>query len=75
MNSMVSHDAPILGKKIGKKKAGNPNSEKDNAFPSEEGRIYGIERLNLSKPANDLESDSKSKNESKPEDNSRIESE
>ena len=35
-----------------------PKSDKSDAAPSEDGRTYGINCLNLAEPANDLESDS-----------------
>ena len=56
---MAAHDAPIPRKKKGKKHAINPKSDKDTAVPSEKGRIYGIDCLNLCDPAVDSESDSK----------------
>ena len=37
----------------------NPNIYQDNADPSEDWRIYGIDRLNLGEPAHDLENNSK----------------
>ena len=52
----------------------NPKSEKYIVVPSEEGRTYGIDLLNLGEPANDSESESESENESKPTDESGIES-
>ena len=45
--------------KEGGKAEEKTNSEQDNAAPSEDGRTYGTDRLNLGKPSNDLESDSK----------------
>ena len=46
----------------------------DAAVPSEKECTYGIDRLNLGKPANDSESDSELENESKHTDNLGIES-
>ena len=55
---MANHDAPISRKTKGKNKANNPKSDKDNAVPSDEELIYGIDHLNLGDPAVDLESES-----------------
>ena len=52
VNTMVYHDAPIPRKKKGKNQAKNPMIEKDTAIPSEKGRTYGIDRLNLGELAN-----------------------
>ena len=61
---MVSNDTPIPRKKKGINQAKNTNSENDAAFPSDEGRNYGIDDLNLGKTANDLGDDSKSEDKS-----------
>ena len=49
------------------------DSEKDAEVPSEKECTHGINRLNLGKPANDLNSDSKSENKSEQADNLEIE--
>ena len=49
---MVSHYEPIPRKKGKKKQTKKYKSNWDNAAPSEDGRTYGIDRLNFSKPAN-----------------------
>ena len=51
-------------RKKGINQAKNTNSENDAAFPSDEGRNYGIDDLNLGKTANDLGDDSKSEDKS-----------
>ena len=47
---------PPQGKTRGKTRQ-KTKSEKYNVVPSENGRTYGIDHLNLGKPANDSESD------------------
>ena len=53
VNTMKSYDGPIKKKKKGKIKR-KPKSDQANEYPSEDDQIYGIERLNLGKPAHDL---------------------
>ena len=53
---MKSHDEPIP-KRRGKKAEEKPKRDQDNAYLSEYGRIYGIERLNVEKVAHCLEND------------------
>ena len=55
---MIDHDAPIPRKTKGGNQAKNPNSDKDTVASLEKERVYGIDRLNLSDPAVDSESDS-----------------
>ena len=43
----------------GKKAEENTNIDQANAYPSEDGHIYGIDLLNLVKPAHDSVNDSK----------------
>ena len=61
---MVSHDKPTPRKKKGKNQKKKLKSDQSLADPSEDGCTYGIDRLNLGKPANDSESDPKSENKS-----------
>ena len=56
---MVSHDTPIPREGKLKKQNKKPKSDQANTAPSEDGRSYGIDRLNLGELANNLESDSK----------------
>ena len=46
-------------KEEGKNQGEKPKSDQANADPSEDERIYGIDRMNLGEPAHDLEIDSK----------------
>ena len=53
VNIMKSHDGPIPKNKKGDNQKKNPKSEQAKADPSEDGRNYGIDCLNLDKPAHD----------------------
>ena len=57
VNIMKSHDEPIPRKKRGKKQNKKPKSDQANANPSEDGRNYGLGRLNMEEPAQDSEND------------------
>ena len=59
MNTMKSHDGSIPKNRKGKNQKKKPNSDQANLDPSEDERIYGIDRLKLGEPAHDLENDSK----------------
>ena len=50
-NIMKSHDDIIPRKKEGKRQNNKSNSDQSNAGPSEDGRNYGLDRLNLVEPA------------------------
>ena len=56
---MKSYDEPIPIKKKGKRQ--NKKSKRDQADsdPSDDGRNYGLDRINLGEPAQDSENDSK----------------
>ena len=55
---MVSHDEPIPRLKKGKYQTEKPKNDQDNSAPLEDGRTYGIDCLNLVKPAHDSKNDS-----------------
>ena len=55
---MKSHDEPIPKHNKGKRQNKKPSSDQANADPSEDGRNYGIEPLNLGEPVQDSENDS-----------------
>ena len=57
VNTMKSHDEPIPKKNKVQNQKKKSNSYQANSDPSEDGRIYVIDRLNLNKPAHDLEND------------------
>ena len=57
-NVMKYHDEPIPRKKKGKREKKKPKSDQVNADPSEVGRNYGLDRLNLREIAQESESDS-----------------
>ena len=50
---MKYHDENIPKKKKGEKQKKNTKSDQANAEPSQYGRIYGIDRLNLVETAQD----------------------
>ena len=54
---MVAHDATTPRKNKGKNQTKKTKSEKYNVVPSENGRTYGIDPLNLGEPVNESESD------------------
>ena len=56
---MKSHDKPISRKKKGKRQNKKSNSDQADADPSEDGRNYVLDRLNLGETAQESESDSK----------------
>ena len=56
---MESHDDPIPKKIKREKLIKQSNNEGAKADPSDEGRTYGIDYLNLGEVANDSESNSK----------------
>ena len=59
VNTMVYHDAPIPRKKKGKNKKKKHKSDQANSDPSEDWSTYGIDHMNLGKPENESESDSR----------------
>ena len=56
---MVSHAESNPKNKKGGKQKEKTKSKQANADPSQDGRTYGIDHLNLGEPVNDSESDSK----------------
>ena len=54
---MKSYDEPITRNKKGKRYNKKPRSDQDDADPSEDGRNYGLELLNLREPAQDLDNE------------------
>ena len=61
---MVFHTKPIPRKKKEKSQKKNSKSEQTSAYPSYDGRTYGIDRLNLGEHDNDSEGDSEPANDS-----------
>ena len=53
VNTVKYHDDRILKKKKGKNQKKNPKSDQDNVEPSDDERIYGIDRTNFGEPAHD----------------------
>ena len=53
VDKMIAHDAPIPSKRKGEENAKKTESKKYNAVSSEDGRTYGIDRLNLREPENE----------------------
>ena len=56
---MKYHDEPIPKNKKGKSKNKKPKIDQDDADQSEDGRNCGPDRMNLGKPSQDSENDSK----------------
>ena len=58
VNTMKSHNEPIPKQKKGEKQKKKPKSDQANADTSEDGHMYGIDRLNMGKPENESENES-----------------
>ena len=56
---MKYHDEPIPRKKKWERENKKPKSDQVDAYPSEDGRNYGLDRLNLGETAQESEIDSK----------------
>ena len=56
---MKYHDEPIPRKKKGERENKKPKSDQVDAYLSEDGRNYGLDRLNLGETAQESEIDSK----------------
>ena len=54
VNTVKSHDEPIPKKKKGKKHKKMQKIEQYNADPSDDGRIYGIDHINLGETSHDF---------------------
>ena len=58
VNIMKLHDGPTPRNKKGKRQNNKPKSDQANAYPSEYGKNYGLDRINLGETAEDSENDS-----------------